>query len=574
MRRILDIDLYRNGFDTRYIDCIQTPIAAAAGFFDYNNYFYYCFLHSLRGNYENYNRIDILTYANKILCAMGLKMERVNCASHSIEQVISKITELVLSETPVLWLVKYNSLFYNQYYKDRTYGSNHAIVINGVNESNQTFFIKEGSLLRDIDAFENQDVLFSLPITFQLFKDIWEDSNSQFRSANLSFADSIYFLHPCGEGSLDTNKTLQLSLSMLANGQNDLINIIDAFDGSREFNNGIMRHRLRFSGCLKPIFHLILEQCEKRKMDRSVVEKVKIEVENIRDNVVNILNRMSLRSVKMTDERKAELCGMVLDSDKQLEKLIKSLIIDEVDGDVTYNSTNLEDGDRHRATEKVLHNDSTTDITESGMHFDGDRQRRNEIRSLTVEAGDHKETYFYVDIKDHYNNQAFEEALRDDSTADFTGNGTHYIRYDAVVNQEWTKLGYSFYYDYTPGKCDNVSCNGQEITVPNLYASFLSILGCAEFGSYNEEFVIEYSDQSKQSITVDFSDFYQQAAFGETLYWEGEAGYRRNGKAIYQNYNARLFAKKYEIKPGRIVKITLPNRKNAHIFALTLTAVQ
>ena len=52
MGKTLDIDLYKDGFDYRYIDCIQGPLAASTGYFKYDNYYYYCFLHSLWGNIE------------------------------------------------------------------------------------------------------------------------------------------------------------------------------------------------------------------------------------------------------------------------------------------------------------------------------------------------------------------------------------------------------------------------------------------------------------------------------------------------------------------------------------------
>ncbi len=515
MGKALDIDLYKNGFDVRYIDCIQGPIAAASGYFNHEYYFYYCFLHSILGNKYNYFRTDISEHANNILDGMGLRLEKINCSSYSFDEVLLRITEEIQAGRPVIMVVKYNSLFYSMYYKNSSFTANHGIIVNEFNEVNSTFGIKEATLLRDsIDAFENRDVFFSLHITYDMLKAIWADSNQQFRYEKAFFEDSIYSLRKIAEVELNMNKVLGMALSMLRSNENGLIGEINAFQGQKSFSDFITVKRLRFSGCLKPIFSLLYKQCDHLKRHKAPAENLEEKLGVIRDKALNILNRASHRREAISPERKAELISLVEEGDRLLVELVESLVVDE-----------------------------------SGR----------------------KQTDHFIDISKLYNNQAFEEELRDSSTADITGEGTHYIFKDVVVNRAWKKGEYCFHYSYSPGSKDNISCSGQEIRVDSIKATHLSILGCAEYGNYNEEIVIEYEDGSKYNVKADFSDFFQPPVFLENVYWAGEAAVRKNGKTIYQSFNSRLFAKKYSIEPGIISRLILPRCKNVHIFAMTLS---
>jgi len=181
---------------------------------------------------------------------------------------------------------------------------------------------------------------------------------------------------------------------------------------------------------------------------------------------------------------------------------------------------------------------------------------------------------FCVDIKSLFNNQAFEESMYDGSTADIVGEGTHFIKQNVVINEEWKKGEYCFYYSYTSGQYDNISCNGQEILIPNICANHIRILACSVLGNYNEKIEIEYSNGTKQSIITDFSDFYKPPIFEEKIFWVGVSAERKDGKTVPHSYDGRLFAKKYTIEPGEVVKLILPNSENVHIFAITLTNIE
>ncbi len=516
MRKTLDIDLYKNGFDFQKIDCIHGPIAAAAGYFNYNNYFYFCYLHAIRSNTPKYLDSGFESKENKILNCMGLELRRIDCTGKTPEETMNRIAQELIEGCPVVMVVKYNSLFYNKYYKDSTYILDHAIIVNEYGENNRTFGIKEASLVRDIaNNCENSDIFFSLQVTFDMLKDIFDESNKQYIKEKQTFANSIYSVHRIEDVSIDTNDVIKESLLLFQDYKNDFINIINSYNEQIEkFKYSIELIRRRFYGCIKPIFHLLYDHCNQNNLDTALTEITEKIIEDVRKDTLNFLYRACITGTKITKEKQNDLCSKILNSDEKLISLVKKLFIN--------------------------------------------KEKKNYIN-------------YYVDLTEGYNNQAFEENLRDDSVADITGEGTHYIFQDLVVNEEWKKGDFCFKYSYFPSQPDNISCDGQIICVPEINAQYINILGCSEFGSYREDIEIEYSDGTVQRITTDFTDFYQAAIYGETIYWIGAAADRKNGKTNYHNFNARLFAKRYRIEPGRVLKIHLPKRKNVHIFALTLT---
>ncbi len=515
MRKTLDIDMYKNGFDYQKIDCIHGPIAAAAGYYSYNNYFYFCYLHAILSNTPNYLDSGLVSKANRILSCMGLEMQRIDCSGYTTEETINSIAREIIEGCPVILVVKYNSLFYNKYYKDSTYILDHAIIVNEYGENNRTFGIKEASLVRDVvNTYENSDIFFSLQVTFDMLKDIFDESNKQYIKENQIFANSIYSMHRIEDISIDTNEVIKKSLLLFKDYKNDLINIINSYNEQIEkFKYYTELIRRRFYGCIKPIFHFLYDHCNQNNLDTALTENTEEIIEDTRKEALNFLYKACITGTKITREKQNDLCSKVLDSDEKLINLITNVFVNKV----KKNYTN-----------------------------------------------------YYVDLTGCYNNQAFEETLRDDSIADITGEGTHYIFQDLVVNQEWKKGDFCFKYSYFPAQPDNISCDGQTVYIPEINAQYINVLGCSEFGNYREEIEIEFSDGTIQRITTDFTDFYQAAIYGETIYWIGAAADRKNGKTNYHNFNARLFAKRYRIEPGCILKIHLPKRKNVHIFALTL----
>ncbi len=120
---------------------------------------------------------------------------------------------------------------------------------------------------------------------------------------------------------------------------------------------------------------------------------------------------------------------------------------------------------------------------------------------------------------------------------------------------------------------DNIRCLGQTVSC-SADGDFkhLYILGCCEFGIYNEIINIVYDDDSVQSVPVKFTNWVYTPRFPFEQPVIGQCISRRTDGAHALAYPVSLFASRYDIEPheSAIKEIRLPDSINVHIFAMTL----
>lgn len=516
MKNNIDLDFFYDGFDAKRVNCIHNPIAAIAGYYNRNNYFFYCYLYCLLNYWENKDD-DFLSISNKVLSFMGLKLESIEFEND--EDALKSISDKVLDGDPILLICKYNSLFYNDYYGNDNFKLDHGIVVSGYNSENNTFIINEASLLRNVMLkSNNSDIYFPLQITSTSLKEIFIKSNEQFINddyCSKNFFNRFFYLTQIDDVFFDVHDIIKKSLEYMdkINGSSLIINDIIKYgvDENVEFNyeNYFQKYILG----LDPIFKLLYLNINNDKLTNEIEEiEEKIKLNN--KNVISKFVKNTFKKVPINEKKKEDMISQFNESNALLKEVIHKISL---------------------INNKKLY------------------------------------SYTHIDIEDYYNCKAFEESISDDSIADFTGEGTHYLFKNIPVNVIWKKMNYEFVYKYARSKCDNISCKGQTINIDSeLNFSSISILGCSEYGSYNEKIIIEYFDSEPYSFLADFSDFYQQPIYGESIFWSGIALDRKNGKTVVHNFNARIFSKRYNIPKGSIKSIKLPQKKNIHIFAITL----
>ncbi len=94
--KTIDLDWYIDGYDgTFYFDCLQTCIAAGAGHFDHNNYYYFL-LCSILYDYWEHNPE---TWISEVLDKMGLTIERYEPINES--DLIKTIKERIDNEQSI-----------------------------------------------------------------------------------------------------------------------------------------------------------------------------------------------------------------------------------------------------------------------------------------------------------------------------------------------------------------------------------------------------------------------------------------------------------------------------------------
>lgn len=519
MNKTLEIDMYKDGFSIESVDCVHGPIAAATGYYSYEYYFYYNFLHCIYWQTSVLDELELSSYASKILKNMGLELKEIDCIDLSDDEAILNMSKTITGGMPIVLVTKYNALFYSMWYKNNEFKTKHAIIINEYLETNRTFGIKESTLLRGyIDSNKNTDSFFQLHITDTMLFDIWVIANKQFCEEQSPYYKKFYAVIENTQASVDPNTILTQAIKIFDNWNNGLSNIIciwnnELINSIDDYVEQFRDYRLRYCGSLKPIYSLLYSCCEDNTVMRQNVAEIEERHTEVRRRVINVLQASYLRNTPLSEEKVEDLNRMLMNTDNEMISLIKSFI----------------------------KNDAELD-----------RQ------------------YHYIDISGIYNNQAFDSCISNDSVASISHNGIYFIvDKNLCCNKVWNQRNFKFLYSYNPEQYDNVYCNGQTI-ICNVEASEISILACAEYGDFQVPIKLEFENGKQTDINADFSDFYQPPKYKERTFWSGVAAEKSNGEAYQSSFCARLFSKSYKIKKNVIKKIQLPVCKNVHIFAITL----
>lgn len=520
MRKNLDINLYKDGFNAKQLNCVQNPIAAASGYYEVNNYYYYSFLYSLFNFFEGIED-DFENFPKKFLPVMGLEFNTFEFSDET--SLFANIESEINNNSPVILIVKYNCLFYNMYYKNNNFNLIHGLIVSGYDDEKRVFTINDASLLRNLFIHEeNSDIYFPLQIKYSDLSDIVMSSNEAYLHENYlyrNFHNKIFSI----SSNIDIDKAITIkkifdeALEKIDTGESIVIRDIKRYEPNNTFKifrNNFEEYIRSYNATLIPIFK-VLNMCIKDNNSLKIrVERIEKKIKQSKQNILSRFIKRAITKKILLDDEKKEMINIWSEGDKEIISLIK------------------------------------------------------EVSSCSSEK---KTIYNYLDIMSYYNCQAFESELRDGSTADITGEGTHFLFNNVVFNDVWKKNSFEFVYQYQKNNNDNISCCGQLVELKSeICASGISILGCSEFGCFQEEIIVNYSDGQSEAIIVDFSDFYQPSIYNETLFWSGIALDRKNGKTTYHNFDSRIFAKRYKIAKGNVVSIKLPDKKNIHIFAITL----
>lgn len=520
MRKNIDIDLYKDGFDAKKLNCVHNPIAAAAGSFDRNNYFYYSFLYSFFSYFEDENE-NFEDLPKLLLSILGLKF---NVIEYSDEgSLFECITSEIESNSPVLIIAKYNSLFYSAYYENNNFDLVHGLLVSGYDDEKCVFTINDAALLRNIFIQdENSDIYFPLQIKYSDFSDILRRSNEKYLNDEYCLKNAYNKIFSISKNDdkdvfMTPKQILLAALKMVDTNESIVIKDIRKYDPENSLelsDNNFENYIRRFTASLTPIFKLMY-MCIND--DNEYMIKIKEAEERIKASKQNIISKIIKKVIKkspLSDDEKNDMINNWRTGDNEMIELI------------------------------------------------------NEVSAISLKS---KFKYTYLNIFPYYNCQAFESKLNDYATADITGEGTHFLYDNVISNTVWKKNDFEFVYQYEIDTNDHISCNGQLIELTDeCTASSISILGCAEYGSYQDKIIVNYADGQAEELIADFSDFYQPSVYNETLFWSGAALDRKDNKTSYHNFSSRIFAKRYTIRKGTVSSIKLPNKRNIHIFAITL----
>jgi hypothetical protein len=208
MKKGLRIDNYYDGYKTSDVNCIDLPIAASAGHFNRDYYFYYCLCYAYLLNWHRPYSGDWFGIRNHLLKLTGLELYKVKVEGE--EELYGRVTQCLQEENPVICIVKYGSLFYSQYYKWGTF--NHGLIVNDFDDEIRIFGVRDREAVREHinKGIFQSDVMHRLQIDYEQLYSIWRDSNTAFQEESSIHSAIFYAIRPIeGMESVTIGELLQ-----------------------------------------------------------------------------------------------------------------------------------------------------------------------------------------------------------------------------------------------------------------------------------------------------------------------------------------------------------------------------
>ncbi len=235
MSNILDIDLYQNGYNNFGINCLDEAIAYASGYFNYYNYFLYCFIYSA---FTNWGDIHFPQNQDIILGKLGLSIK--NNEIKDSKFLLPIIKSKIDNQNPLCIVVDYFHLFYNNDFYKRVH-TPHGIVVTGYDSERSIITIRENCHVGWKAPF------YEFNLEERMLQNIFEQSNDYFKKFSSSFysditntyynegeayfCDCIYSIEKDSNAYITCcNDLLKEYLSIYNNKHNNLIQTVNAFD--------------------------------------------------------------------------------------------------------------------------------------------------------------------------------------------------------------------------------------------------------------------------------------------------------------------------------------------------------
>ena len=174
MEKELSVDYYLDGYTVYNTNCIDNPIAAASGYFNRDNYFFYSFYCSLYRNWQRPCVMNFMETRRSILNKLGIECGFIN---HIMEDnVIETIAGCINCNAPLILIAKYDAIFYLPQYKTGDHSS-HAIIINGYDTEKGIVCVRDCMMHNFPNGIISSDPFFDLRITNEMLISIIKQSN-------------------------------------------------------------------------------------------------------------------------------------------------------------------------------------------------------------------------------------------------------------------------------------------------------------------------------------------------------------------------------------------------------------
>jgi len=336
MKKRLEINLYADGFDATHLNCIDLPIAGALGYYDYNNYYYYCFYHCILNNWSKAENKDWLALRNNILQKLGLTLYPITIKDPS--SFIPIIKSEIDKQHPLLMLVKYFYLFYHVGYLDDEYRHiSHGIIINGYESEKSLVSIKEyAHIENDLKSLTKSYLLCDLVLTENIIQDVWTKSNTIFNQENTNNFNTLYSIQSIGKPQIKNYEDLfKDSLDNIDIGSDKLVELVRNFNSIYSNINKLSHvSQLRKTyvnslGMLFDVFERAYSFLKQNQEKQSEYNNIKDKYLQTRSIILNRLIANALKCKIISEDTENDFISQIFSINNELFSFIRNLIKDK-----------------------------------------------------------------------------------------------------------------------------------------------------------------------------------------------------------------------------------------------------
>ncbi|MGB7605056.1 MAG: discoidin domain-containing protein [Lutisporaceae bacterium] len=311
----LAIKTYEDGFGYHGIDCISEPIAIGAGYYNQDNYYYYCFLHSIFANWIP--EVSHIERRNLILNKLGLKLTPIFVDNS--KDLIAKTKLSIDNDCPVLIPLDYYYMFYAEYY-NKTHGT-HGVLATEYDTDRAVIVIRETSHIHEETPF------YRFQLTEELLSNIWVKSNEHLNQNNLAHGNEIYSIEKSCEPEINSYEQI---IQELLNGQyiknnNSLLSEIENFDSVIEGFGKLDIHpyafRSRYTESVDMFFKLIDKFIIALDLEDSSYNELYLfrnDYLKYRREVISVLTKYAFRGKSLDANKKSEIIEKIRKYDNEL----------------------------------------------------------------------------------------------------------------------------------------------------------------------------------------------------------------------------------------------------------------
>lgn len=194
MIKELKIDYYMDGISEEKFVCTEIPLAAACGFFSYDNYFIYLLQLCIYNNWHTKEIKQINEFSE-----MGLQCMRVKIGQS--KKLIGIIKAFIDHDMPVLLPIKNESIFFSKSYKKIQ--STHYILVNGYDDETNVLLTRLSPHVFSTSILNDNIGLYPYRIKNEHVIEMWKESNLLYRE-NDSYYNSILVVEKIHDAQLTT----------------------------------------------------------------------------------------------------------------------------------------------------------------------------------------------------------------------------------------------------------------------------------------------------------------------------------------------------------------------------------